>query len=160
MKNIRNDEASDKCGSTCATPCLLDFSSTTKAAMHGIYPWLTMDKSTNTQTYWNLDCKMMEGLNKLYLHRPYTWDHEYPSMHGLIQPHPVGPGPSSRHRIQWGSLTYKQWYAPTVTLLTQYFHVTPYISKKTLFLPKIVSQSPLFFPHCPKLLEIFSLVDP
>ena len=50
------------------------------------------------------------------------------------------------------SLTYKQWYAPTATHLTIYFHHN--ISPKPLFLPKIVTQSPFFFTLT-RILEIF-----
>ena len=79
-----------------ATPSLPDFFSTTKAAMHGFYPWapiadngtvLLTHKPIGNQTvrfYFSLTGVkgLMEGLNKLYL-CPCTGDHEYPRMHGL-----------------------------------------------------------------------------
>ena len=72
-----------------------NFFSTTKATMHGIYPWLILVGPTVLLTHKHIGTQavrfyfsltgvkgLMEGLNKLCL-RPCTWDHEYPSMHGL-----------------------------------------------------------------------------
>ena len=56
-----------------------------------------------------------------------------------------------------GSLTYKQWYAPTATHLTFYFH--PLHQPKTPALPKIVTQSPIFFTLS-RILEIFHSKTP
>ena len=36
------------------------------------------------------------------------------------------------------------------------FIFTPYISPKPLFLPKIVTQSPIFFSHCPEFWKFFT----
>ena len=71
-------------------------------------------------------------------------------MHGLIQSQPVGPGPSSRHRIpnqsaNGGSLTYKQWYAPTVTL--------------SYFYPLHQSKPPVFTKNCLPKSSIFSILS-
>ena len=76
--------------SQCTTPSLPDFFSTTKAAMHGIYPWLTVvpvlltHKQIGTQAvrfYFSLTGVkgLMEGLNKLCFMSMSI----YPSMHGL-----------------------------------------------------------------------------
>ena len=75
-------------------------------------------------------------------------------MHGLIQSQLVGPGLSSRHRIQnqWGSLTYKQLcYAPTVTL--SYFHPL-HQSKPPVFTKNCLPKSSIF-STLSKILEIF-----
>ena len=57
------------------------------------------------------------------------------------------------YQTNGGSLTYKQWYAPTATHLTLY--LTPYISPKPMFSPKIVTQSPIF-SHCPEFWKFFT----
>ena len=103
--------------------------------------------------------KGLEGLNKLCL-CPCTWEHEYPRMHGLSS---ISASWSrsklknKEYQTNGGSLTYKQWYAPTATHLTLY--LTPYISPKPMFLPKIVTQSPIFFTLS-RILEIFHSKTP
>ena len=63
--------------------------------------------------------------------------------------------------INGGSLTYKQWYAPTATHLTlgRPIFSPPYISPKPLFLQKIVTQSPIF-ATLSRILEIFHSKTP
>ena len=87
---------------------------------------------------------LMRGLNKLCLSKcPCTWDHEYPSMHGLSWI------VASRFRCKLKNLEFQTnggsltWYAPTATPLTPYFN--PLNQPKTpVFNQKIVTQSPVF----------------
>ena len=55
-----------------------------------------------------------------------------------------------------GSLPYKQWYTPTATHLTRYFH--PLHQPKTPVLPKIVPQSHTV--QVSRILEIFHSMTP
>ena len=84
-------------------------------------------------------------------------------LHGqALWSQPVGPGPSSRHRIpnQWGVThiqtmvrTDRHTFGPLFSPLTS--------AKNPCFYPKIVSQSLLFFPHTlSKILEIFHSKTP
>ena len=54
---------------------------------------------------------------------------------------------------QWGSLIYKQWYAPTTTNLTLIF--TPTSVQNPCFYQKL-SPKVLFLSHCPEFWEFFT----
>ena len=103
---------------------------------------------------------LIEGLNKLCL-CPCTWDHEYSSMHGL-----------SSISASWSRS--KLWRTKNTKPMGDHSHInngthrlphiwpfifTPYISPKPLFLPKIVTQSPIFFTLS-RILEIFHSKTP
>ena len=84
--------------------------------------------------------------------------HEYPSMHGRIQSQPVGPGPSSRHRIsnQRGITHINNGIGLRTNghTLTPYFH--PLHQAKNSCFYKNCLPNPLFFPHCPKFWKFFT----
>ena len=119
--------------------------------------------SSNTQAYWNSGCKILLFVNRgkrvdgraewtvfmsMYL-RPLRVCAKF-NLGQLVKVQ----AQELRTPNQWGiTHTYKQWYAPTATHLTLIF--TLYISPKPLFLPKIVTQSPIF-SHCPEFWKFFT----
>ena len=76
---------------------------------------------------------------------------------GWVQSRPVGPGPSSRTKNTkpMGDHSHKNNGTHRLPHIWP-FIFTPYISPKPLFLPKIVTQSPIFFSHCPKFRKFFT----
>ena len=102
----------------------------------------------------------MEGLNKMCL--SINLRHEYPSMHGRIQSQPVGPGPSSRHRISnqrgithinngIGLRTNGHTFDPLFSPLTS--------AKNSCFYQKLSPKSSIF-STLSKILEIFHSKTP
>ena len=100
----------------------------------------------------------MEGLNKMCL--SINLRHEYPSMHGRIQSQPVGPGPSSRHRIsnQRGITHINNGIRTNGHTFDPLF--SPLTSAKTPVFTKNCLPNPLFFPHCPKFWKFFHSKTP
>ena len=90
----------------------------------------------------------------MFIKCPCTWDHEYPSTHGLSSI------VASRFRCKLKNLEFQTnggsltWYAPTATPLTPYFN--PLHQPKTPVFTKKLSPKVLFFPHCPKFWKLFT----
>ena len=90
----------------------------------------------------------------MFIKCPCTWDHGYPSMHGLSSI------VASRFRCKLKKLEFQtnggslMWYAPTATPLTPYFN--PLHQPKSPVFTKKLSPKVLFFPHCPKFWKLFT----